>query len=132
MPHMTMRLSLIILALVSGCVTSETRTYREATLPSSPTRWAVGVSPESAKVLTPDEAKAVLIARAYLESDAKEHGRTRPDILEMRANRSGRGWSVRVSFVGFWDNDEPHGGPSYFCTMEINESWEVTSVVGGA
>ena len=121
-----------VLLALQGCVTTETRTFREPTLPSSPTRWAVGLTPERARSLSPEEAKAVLIARAYLEGRAKDAAGLRPDILEFRPSRMDRGWSVYVGFVGFWNNDEPQGAPGYFCTVYINENWEVTSVVGGA
>lgn len=125
-------IGLSVLLALQGCATTETRTFREPTLPSLPTRWAVGMTPERVRALTPEEAKAVLIAQAYLEASAKDARELRPEILEFRPTRIDRGWSVYVGFVGFWNDDEPQGGIGYFCTVHISENWEVTSVVGGA
>jgi hypothetical protein len=123
---------LFIVAGLSGCAATETSTFPAPTTTTNPQMWNVSVSPEMAKSLSPDAAKAVLVALAALEDDAKRGGAMRPDILDIRPTRTANGWSVFVAFVGFWLDGKPGGMPGNFCTVEIDKDWNVTRIMGGA
>jgi hypothetical protein len=94
--------------------------------------WVPSLSIESAKSYTPEEAKAILIARAAVENQAKESGGGQPEIMGFNVSHVQGRWSVYIQFVGIWDNDKPIPAPSFFTVVNIDAEWKVTSIVGGA
>jgi len=118
------------LLIAAGCISER---VGETTVPAEAKGlWAVGVSPEQAAGLAGDAAKAVLVARAYLEQQAKNANAPQPQFLGFDPSPSHSGWDVRVQFVGVWRNGEPTPGPGYFAMLQIDRQWKVARVRGGA
>lgn len=116
--------------MVAGCVSEPAE---QTTVPEyAKGLWSVSISPEQAAVLTPDAAKAVLVARAYLEQQSKNASATQPQFLSFEPTASRSGWDVRVQFVGAWRNGEPTAGPGFFTIIQIDRQWKVVRLRGGA
>ena len=119
-----------VVAITAGCVSEH---VEQTTTPAEAKGlWAVGVSPERAAALPPEPAKAVLVARAYLEQQAKNANTTQPQFLSFEPTASRSGWDVRVQFVGAWRNGEPTAGPGFFTIIQIDRQWRVVRLRGGA
>jgi hypothetical protein len=130
-------LFIFVVAVLSGCVTTARYTFSADTISSPSTNksvpmWNVAITAEMAKAFSPDAAKAVLIAIAAVEECAKQYGCDRPDILDIRPEKNNKGWSVFVGFVGYWDDGKSGPMPGNFNSVQIDENWNVISIVGGA
>jgi hypothetical protein len=116
---------------VAGCTATRSTEAVSATQPSAPP-WTPALSPEQARRLTPDEAKAILVARAALEQQAKESGFPSPNIMAYKVTGTAVGWEVHVSYVGAAYDGKVVGAPGYFSVVYIDHAWNVTRIVGGA
>lgn len=87
---------------------------------------------EQAMSLSPEEAKAIAIARAAVERDNFAAGYGAPQIMEFKVRKTDTGWSVYVGFVGLWDQGRPYKSIGNFCTVELDRDWQVRRVMGGA
>ena len=131
--HMLQRLAApCILGTIVGCGSTSNRpsvVQREqpATAP-----WTVAITPQRAREWTPEEAKAVLVARAALDEQAKRANAPAPDIIEFRVTPEPNGWSVYVEFVGYYVDGKAGPAPGYFTVVEIDREWNVTRTIGGA
>jgi hypothetical protein len=94
--------------------------------------WTVPVTPQHAKEWTPEEAKAVLVARAAVEQMAKLANAPVPDIMEFRVTPELGGWSVYVQYVGAYVDGKAYPAPGFFAVVEIGRDWNVRRIVGGA
>ena len=121
-----------LIALLScGCY-SEVSQKTVTTAVGYRKKWLPAISLDQAQALSPDEAKAILIARAAVEQ-ANLRQPEPPAILRLTPERDGTGWSVHVTFVGLYDSDgTPMPGPGYFCVVHIDKDWHVTAITGGA
>ena len=125
-PHATALLALFL----AGCYTTVSQ-QRTTTASDFPKKWSPAVSLHQAQSLSPDEAKAILIARAAVE-EFNQNMREPPGILSLTPERDGDGWSVHVTFVGAYSPDgTPAGGPGYFCVVHIDKDWKMTGITGG-
>jgi hypothetical protein len=119
--------------LLIGCQQSREPDRRMAPHTSdSAAPWVPSLTVERAKSYTPEEAKAILIARAAVENQAKECRGWPPNIMGYNVSHVQGRWSVYIQFVGIWDNDKPIPAPSFFTVVNIDAEWKVTSIVGGA
>lgn len=126
--HCMMRFSLFLCVLVCGCQTTTTTTSRVPS--SSPLHWTPALTPDEAGDLTPDAAKAILVARAAIEERSKKLGQPAPPILSFQTAHEGDGWTVRVNWVATWENDQPKSMEGYFTVVHIDSKWKVTSMGG--
>lgn len=116
---------LAAVASAAGCASSRKNAPAP---PTPPAGWFAAFTPEQARALTPDEAKAVAVARAAVEKDMMELSG-----LELKAERTTDGWSVRVTHFSFdWQLPHRFRMPGNFCVVYIDRQWNVTRVVGGA
>jgi len=124
------RLSIFVymLGFTCGCVTEPPRT--DVVPPTNPL-WTPGVAAEKAKELSPEAAKAVLVARAYLDERAKQSGRSQPQYLAFEPTRTNSGWEVRVKFVARWENGEPVEAQGYEVVVALDPQWKVTRFGAG-
>lgn len=131
--HVLRRLSVAcVLATSVGC--GSTSDHPSVARHEDPTTapWTVAITPQRAREWTPEEAKAVLIARAAVDELAKRANAPAPEILEFRVTPEPSGWSVYVEFVGYYVEGKAGPAPGYFTVIEIDRNWNITRVVGGA
>jgi hypothetical protein len=130
-------LILLLLNSTVGCAVADQRSPVKAERDRDPPdRWVVPLSPKQVESMSPDEAKAVLLARSFLEQDYKEQGAAAPSILEFRAAATPEGWQVYVQFVGYWIKARNgwQAGPAMgnFCVVSIGKDWRVKHISPGA
>ena len=121
----------IVLWALTGCAVHE-GTPARGQLETAPSPWVMTLSPQQVSNLSPEDAKAILFARAAIEQQAKSAGAPSPQVLEYRVTDTRDGWEVHVQFVGLWDGGKPSPGPGYFSTVYINKDWTLRKIVGGA
>lgn len=128
-----MRLNLLlgVLSTIAGCTHSPTDGHPSPQPPATSPQWNAPLSPEQVKGWSPEEAKAVVIARAAVEQMSMRSGGPAPDIMEFRVTPTPTGWEVYVSFVGAYVDGQPIGGAGYFTVVEVDRNWNVTRLVGG-
>jgi hypothetical protein len=130
--NLSQLLPLMLLIGLVGCV-SEMKGQSATAPPEAPQRKAFAtISVQEAQRLAPDEAKAIIIARAAVEEAAAKTGGEMPQIMGIGASRNGNGWVVHVQYVGGWFEGRPTGMAGFFADVLINEKWEVTRIGGGA
>ena len=118
-----------VVLIIAGCVSEPAG---QTTVPDEAKRlWSLGISPEQAAALPPEPAKAVLVARAYLEQQAKNANATQPQFLSFEPTASRSGWDVRVQFVGAWRNGDPTAGPGFLTIIQIDRQWRIVRLRGG-
>ena len=123
--------SLLFFALV-GCQHRATRTCVEAKPLQQFDAWAVSLTPVEASELSGDEAKAIVVARAAIEQQAKDRNAEAPKILKLIARRTNAGFDVHVEYVGYTYRGAVGGAPGFFSSVRIDRDWNVTAIVGGA
>jgi len=121
----------LILSALTGCAAHENSVPSNRSMAAS-ARWIATLSPQQVSALSPEEAKAILLARAAIEQRAQDVGSPQPQVLEYRVNLTSDGWTVHVQYVGLWFEGKPHPAPGYFSTVYIDRNWAVRNVVGGA
>ena len=124
-------LSFLILIGLVGCV-SEMRSPKESSHEAPEKKAFAALSLEEAQRLTPDEAKAIVVARAAVEEAAAKTGGEMPQIMNLHVGRNGSGWVIHVQYVGGWFEGRPIGMAGNFADVLIDDKWEVTRIVGGA
>jgi hypothetical protein len=124
------RWAIVAVSILGGCTTETTRTNMP-TVSLSPVDWTVGETSGRAAALTGDQAKAVLIARAYVDEQARKPetgtglpGR-QPQFIDFQPRQSADGWDVYVEFVGTWINDRPARSPGHSAVVRIDRRWKV-------
>ena len=115
--------SMMLLAL-SSCDHLATPQVRSSPTTLPILSWPVGISPDAARNLTPDECKAILVAKAAIES-------SRGDAIHARfkVEKVGDGWVVTAFYT------YPPGylsPPGNFTAVWISRDWLVKRVIGGA
>ena len=120
---------IMLTAVCGGCVTEPPRT--EVTVPQVNPLWTPAVAPNQATQLSPDAAKAVLVARAYLDERAKQAGRSQPQYLSFEPTRNNSGWQVRVKYVARWENGEPVEAQGYSLVVALDPQWKVIRLGAG-
>lgn len=124
---------LLLMASASGCCASRGGTHSSSPPATQTDAWQPSLSVEQASALPLDQAKAVLVARAALEQNAKRSGYPPPNVMAFRVTpRSPDGWEVYVEYVGASVDGQPISAPGYFCTVYIAGDWSVSRIVGGA
>src|SRR2546423_14770111 len=122
----------ILLIVLGGCV-SEMRSQKVIARPEAPQKKAFAtVSLQDAQRLAPDEAKAIVVARAAVEEAAAKTGGGMTPIIKFHLSRNGSGWVVHVQYVGGWFEGRPIGMAGNFAAVFIDDKWEVIRIGGGA
>lgn len=122
----------LILAALTGCAAKQTASVPNSQPSAARARWIATLSPQQVSALSPEEAKAILLARATIEQRARDAGLPQPQVLEYRVRGNSDGWAVYVQYVGVWDEGKPRPAPGYFSTVYIDRNWAIRKVVGGA
>src|SRR4051794_8387829 len=86
--------ALILLFAVSGCENSSTPQARSAPTTQPISFWPVGISPDEARNLTPDECKAILVAKAAIEA-SEGHA----VHANFKVAKQGNDWIVTVLYT---------------------------------
>ena len=119
--------------IFSGCTSTETYTSPPPQVDKSKIPWHVAIPLHQAQALSPEEAKAILVARAALEKGSRDANGAAPDFYQFNPSRTeDGGWSVFVGFVAFYDGGKAYPGAGYFCVVYLDKNWTVTKIVGGA
>jgi hypothetical protein len=86
--------------------------------------WPPDISMEQVRALTPDECRAILIARAALESreNAEIHA-------HFAVERRGEDWIVTVTYTARPGHRMP---PGSFAGVIIAADWTIKDIIGGA
>jgi len=121
-------LLVLLVTALSGCSAKQSTNAGSV----SPSNWTAAISPTQARNLSPQEAKAILVAVGAIELQAKTEGAARPDTVDFKARPSPNGWEVYVQFGGGYADGKPVPMPGNFVTVEIDSNWNVTRIVGGA
>src|SRR2546421_2375298 len=125
-------LPFILLIGLGGCM-SEMRSQKVIAPPQATQKKAFAtVSLQEAQRLAPDEAKAILVARAAVEEAAAKAGAEMPQIMDLHVSRNGSGWVVHVQYVGGFFEGRPIGMAGNFAAVFIDDKWEVIRIGGGA
>lgn len=122
----------IMAASLTACQSSESSVSSRTQEKANPAPWVTSITPEDVKTLSPDEAKAILLAHAVIENNAKRAGRPAPEILHFYPKATADGWDVHVEYVAFWDNGRPYSGPGFFTDVLIGRDWQIIRMSGGA
>lgn len=133
--HILFVLLSTVLVAIGGsldCAASEPRERSQSNKATSTHNWVVTITPSQAMQLAPDDAKALLIARAELESQAKARDLPRPDILSLHVTREKNGWSVYVQYIAFWEGGRPYSAPGDFSVVFVGLDGQVKRITGGA
>ena len=104
---------------IGGCRAPGGNATNELTRPG----WMASFTPAQARALSPEEAKAIVVATAEVQRHMTE-----PRGLRFAVARNGPGWAVTVWFIG-------GGGasaPGDFVTVYIDSAWNVSLVARGA
>ena len=117
---------------LTACRSGQTNTSPKHAWESSSVSWVPPLAPGEVKALSPDEAKAVLMARSVIEENAKKEGQAAPQILHFYPKATADGWDVHVEYVAFWTNGKPTSGAGFFADVLIGRNWKVIKVIGGA
>lgn len=123
---------LIMSVSLTACQSSHTNNSTETRVGSSSIPWVSALASGEVNALSPDEAKAVLLARSVVEESAKLAGQAAPQILHFYPKATEDGWDVHVEYVAFWINGKPFSGPGFFTDVLIGRNWKVIRVIGGA
>ena len=120
----------LILSMMLGCTTVTSTTDNTTNSPKieddpPPAGWFASFTPEQAKSVSPDYAKAILIARA-----AAEATETSPSTMDFSVSKEQEEWWVHVSFFGRFGAKKVHmaGG---FCVVVIDKDWKVVRIIPG-
>lgn len=125
-----LRVLMLIAALVlAGC--QETVTHGVEETSPNPLDWTAAVPVDQARKSSGDEAKALLIARAYVEAEAKKADEPQPQFFSMTAAPLASGWRIHFEFVARWNNDQPSTGPGYWRDLELDKDWKVVRSTAG-
>ena len=105
----------------SGCVTQPKPASTQTTLLDA---WPAEMLPADARNLTPDECKAILVARAALEArkNAEIHA-------HFRVTKQHGDWWVTADYTPARDYVSSVGN---FSTVVIAPDWSVKQIIGGA
>ena len=124
------RWAIVAMSIITGCVAGPPQ--RSLTqVPLLATDWTVATPGDRAAALSGDEAKSVLIARAYIEELVRKRGAdnnessSQPQFLDFQPRPSAQGWDVYVEFVGKWVDDKPVPLPGYSAVVRIDRRWKV-------
>src|SRR5437763_7506178 len=71
-----------------------------------PRKWVSALTESQASSMSPEAAKAVVVARARIEADAKVQGLSAPQILEFGPQPTEGGWPVYADVAGLWYGDK--------------------------
>jgi hypothetical protein len=116
--------------IIGGC-TTEPAQRSLPTFALAPTYWTVATPSDRAAAMTSDEAKAVLVARGYIEELARKQAADakipadQPQFLDFQPRQSAQGWDVYVEFVGEWVNDKPTRSVGHTTLVRIDRRWKV-------
>lgn len=122
----------IMSASLTACESGEKSTDSQRPAQSNVAQWAPSLAPDDVMALSPDEAKAILLARSVVEKNAKLAGQPAPEISHFYPTATADGWDVHVEYVAFWNNGKPFPGPGFFTVVRIRRNWKVVQVIGGA
>lgn len=129
----SLKAALVIVSVsLTACQTGHTDNSTERRVGSGSIPWVPTLTPDEVKAISPDEAKAVLLARSVIEENAKKAGRAAPEILHFYPKATEDGWDVHVEYVAFWTNGKPYSGAGFFSDVRIGRNWKVIQVIGGA
>lgn len=90
---------------------------------------------DQARLLAPDEQKAVSVAKAAVQQRYRLAGyrETNNEHLAFYIEQADTGWRVQVST---FNRDVPSGQPVFTCggfvEVTIDKDWNVTGLMGGA
>lgn len=122
----------IIAVSLASCQSSETSVSPQPRASLNPAHWVPAMTPDDATALSPDEAKAILLARSVVEENAKRAGQPAPEILHFYPKATEDGWDVHVEYLAFWHNGEPSSAAGFFTEVLIGRNWKIIRVIGGA
>ena len=116
--------ALILLLAVSGCTDLTTPQARSAPTTLPIPSWPADISPDEVRNLTPDECKAILVAKAAIESSRGEAIHAR-----FKVEKQSDDWVVHAFYT------HPAGYatlPGDFTAVWISHDWSVKHMIGGA
>ena len=110
---------------LAGCTTNANKPGGPTTAPSTSPGWFSSFTAEQAQGLSPDEAKAVLIARAAIEKQLPE-----PTPLAFELDRGPQGFSVKVARFQAGQFGAKLFPLGRFAVVYIDNQWNVVGIEG--
>jgi hypothetical protein len=110
---------------VGGCTSNANKPGGPTTSPSTSPGWFTSFTAEQAQALTPDEAKAVLIARTAIEKQLPE-----PIPLAFELDRGPQGFSVKVTRFQAGQFGAKLFPMGRFAVVYIDNQWNVVGIEG--
>ena len=85
-----------------------------------------GFHREGSRELSTEEGKAVAVAKAALEREARKHIDAR-----YKVTRVPEGFSVHASYVTGYQDGQPFFLPGGFSVVLVSSQWTVIKIIGG-
>jgi hypothetical protein len=125
--------SFVLLPLFAlGCCNHAPEPSTTMSEPEGQPGWFMSPTTSEVAALSPEQAKALLVARAYVEAQA-----TRSQMLKFQVTPAsdGNGFEVMVSYMVA--DGHPHsarliGMPGGFTVFQVDRNWKIVKIMGGA